>query len=62
MKELLNDFIKNLKTNKRINSFDEATTTQAVILKLLSILEWDIFNDEEDINQLIRSIEATIET
>lgn len=47
MKELLIDFIKNLKTNKRINSFDEATTKQAVILKLLSILEWDIFNDEE---------------
>ena len=47
MKEPLIAFIKNLKTNKRINSFDEATTKQAVILKLLSILEWDIFNDEE---------------
>jgi len=47
MKEKLTTFIENLRIDKRIMSFDEAATKQAVILKLLSILEWDTFNIEE---------------
>lgn len=47
MKEKLTKFIQNLRTDKRINSFDEAATKQAIILRLLSILEWDPFNIEE---------------
>ncbi|MBU4501745.1 MAG: hypothetical protein KKA79_04080 [Nanoarchaeota archaeon] len=47
MKEKLTTFIGDLRTDKRIISFDEAATKQAVILKLLSILGWDTFNIEE---------------
>lgn len=47
MKENLSIFIQNLRTDKRIISFDEASTKQAIILRLLSILEWDTFNIEE---------------
>lgn len=47
MKEKLTKFIQNLRTDERINSFDEAATKQAIILRLLSILEWDTFNIEE---------------
>jgi len=47
MKEELRTFIQNLKADRRILTFDEAATKQAVILKLLSILGWDTFNIEE---------------
>ncbi len=40
-------FIDGLKSNKKISSFDEASTKQAVVLRLLSFLDWDIFNVEE---------------
>ncbi len=45
MKEQLLSFINSLKSDKKIISFDEATTKQRVVLKLLSILGWDIFNE-----------------
>jgi len=47
MKEELISFIENLRIDKRMKSFDEAATKQAVILRLLSILGWDTFNIEE---------------
>jgi len=47
MKEKLIAFIENLRMDKKIMSYDEAATKQAVILRLLSILEWDTFNIEE---------------
>lgn len=47
MKEKLTAFIGNLRLDKRIMSFDEAATKQAVILRLLSLLGWDTFNIEE---------------
>jgi hypothetical protein len=47
MKEQITSFITDLKSNKRLSSFDEASTKQAVVLRLLSFLDWDIFNVEE---------------
>jgi len=40
----LNSFIESLKGDRRIISFDEAATKQAVVLKILSLLSWEIFN------------------
>ena len=47
MKKQIVAFINELKSNKRLSSFDEASTKQAVVLRLLSFLDWDIFNVEE---------------
>lgn len=47
MKEPLISFIESLKVDRRIISFDEASTKQAVVVKLLSLLYWDIFNIDE---------------
>jgi hypothetical protein len=47
MKKQIESFIDDLKSNKKISSFDEASTKQAVVLRLLSYLGWDIFNVEE---------------
>jgi predicted type IV restriction endonuclease len=40
-------FIKNLKQERRLETFDEAATKQAVVLRLLSLLGWDSFNVDE---------------
>ncbi len=40
-------FIDELKANKKLSTFDEASTKQAVVLRLLSFLGWDIFNVEQ---------------
>jgi hypothetical protein len=40
-------FVKDFKSNKKLHSLDEASTKQAVALRLLSLLGWDIFNVEE---------------
>jgi predicted type IV restriction endonuclease len=47
MKKQIETFIKDLKSNKKLNTFDEASTKQAVVLRLLSFLDWDIFNVDE---------------
>lgn len=47
MKEQLLSFIGNIRADKRVNSFDEAATKQGIILRILSILSWDIFNTNE---------------
>lgn len=47
MKKQITSFINDLKSNKRLPSFDEASTKQAVVLRLLSFFDWDIFNVEE---------------
>ncbi len=41
------EFIETLKQNKKLATFDEASTKQAVVMRLLSLLGWDIFNVEE---------------
>ena len=47
MKKQIISFIDELKSNKKLAAFDEASTKQAVVLRLLSFLGWDIFNVEE---------------
>jgi len=47
MKKQIDTFIKDLKSNKKLNTFDKASTKQAVVLRLLSFLDWDIFNVDE---------------
>jgi hypothetical protein len=47
MKEQLKSFVEQLKSDRRISSFDEAATKQAVLLKVLSLLGWDTFNIDE---------------
>jgi hypothetical protein len=47
MKKPVLAFVKELKSNKKIQALDEASTKQAVVLRLLSLLGWDIFNVEE---------------
>lgn len=47
MESILN-FIEKLKINKsKISRYDEFRTKQEIVLKLLSLLEWDIFNTDE---------------
>ena len=47
MKKEIETFIKELKSNKKLERFDEASTKQAVVLRLFSFLGWDIFNVDE---------------
>jgi predicted type IV restriction endonuclease len=47
MKQQIESFIDELRSNKKMPTFDEASTKQAVVLRLLSFLGWDIFDVEE---------------
>jgi D-alanine-D-alanine ligase-like ATP-grasp enzyme len=47
MMENLLEFIKKLQSDKRFTSFDEVATKQGIVLKILSLLEWDPFNIDE---------------
>jgi hypothetical protein len=47
MNKEIKSFIDELKSNKKLATFDEASTKQAVVLRLLSFLGWNIFNVEE---------------
>jgi len=47
MEKKIVTFIEELKSNKKLSNFDEASTKQAIVLRLLSFLGWDIFNVEE---------------
>jgi hypothetical protein len=47
MMQNLLEFIKKLQSDKRFTSFDEAATKQGIVLKILSLLEWDPFNIDE---------------
>lgn len=47
MKKPIVTLIEELKSNKKLSTFDEASTKQAVVLRLLSFLGWDIFNVDE---------------
>lgn len=39
--------VSDIRSNNQIHTFDEATTKQAIILRLLSSLNWDIFDANE---------------
>ena len=41
--ELLN-FIKEIKVAKGLNAYDEATTKQTIIIRILKLLGWDMFD------------------
>jgi hypothetical protein len=43
----LKEFIKKIQSDKRLEDFDEAAIKQAIVLKILSLLEWDPFNLDE---------------
>ena len=47
MQEKLISFIENLKSNKRLNTFDEASTKQGVVLPILVLLGWEAFDTDE---------------
>lgn len=47
MSEKLLQLVNQLKSDKRLVSFDEASTKQAVILRILSLIGWDTFNIDE---------------
>lgn len=47
MEKQITSFFETLKTNKKLSSFDKASTKQAIVIRLLSLLGWDIFNVEE---------------
>jgi hypothetical protein len=47
MQKQIESFIKDLKSNQKLSAFDEASTKQAVVLRMLSFLGWDIFNVDE---------------
>ncbi|MDA2933257.1 type I restriction endonuclease [Acidobacteria bacterium AH-259-D05] len=47
MIEQLKSFIETLRTNPRLNAFDEAATKQAIILPLLHQLGWNTYNIDE---------------
>ena len=47
MEKKIVTFIEELKSNKKLSTFDEASTKQAIVLRLLSFLGWDIFNVEQ---------------
>jgi hypothetical protein len=46
MQKLL-EFISEIQSDERYSTFDEAATKQGVVLKILSLLEWDPFNIDE---------------
>jgi negative regulator of replication initiation len=53
MKDELILFVKQLKSDTRLRSFDEAATKQVVLLKFLSILGWDIHNIDEVVPEFV---------
>ena len=44
MREDLISYLKQLKSDRRIDTFDEAATKQTVLLRILSLLGWDTFD------------------
>ncbi len=47
MEKTMIKFIDGLKTNKKVLAFDEAATKQAIVMRIFSFLEWDIFDVDE---------------
>jgi len=47
MREKLLGLILQLKSDRRLVSFSEAATKQAIILRILSLIGWDTFNTDE---------------
>jgi predicted type IV restriction endonuclease len=50
--EQLISFIESLKTNLRLSSYGEEATKQSLVLPLLNMLGWNVFNVEEVMPEL----------
>jgi predicted type IV restriction endonuclease len=46
MKKLV-EFIKKIQSDERFGTFDEAAIKQGIVLKVLSLLDWDPFDVDE---------------
>lgn len=56
MEKQIIEFFGTLTANKRLSTFDKASTKQAIVIRLLSLLGWDIFNvDEVKPDQAVKS-------
>ena len=47
MENKIIELIESLKSNKRVDTFDKASTKQAIVIRLLSLLGWEIFDVDE---------------
>lgn len=47
MSEQLRKFIEDVKNNPSVSTWSETRTKQAVVLRILQLLNWDIFNPDE---------------
>lgn len=47
MNNFVEKFINQIKSNTRLNYYDETQTKQAIILPLLQYLGWNVFDVEE---------------
>jgi len=53
------ELIESLKSNKRVDTFDKASTKQAIVIRLLSLLGWDIFDvDEVKPDHALKSVQV----
>ena len=41
------EFLRDIQSDERFKSLDEAAIKQAIVLKILSLLDWDPFNIDE---------------
>jgi predicted type IV restriction endonuclease len=47
MEEKIKELIESIKSNQKLTSYDEAATKQTIVLRILSICGWDIFDGNE---------------
>lgn len=47
MQEQLKNFVNEIKSAKGLNAYDEATTKQIIIIRILNLLGWNIFDVKE---------------
>lgn len=59
MENQIIELIESLKSNKRVDTFDKASTKQAIVIRLLSLLGWDIFDvDEVKPDHALKSVQV----
>jgi hypothetical protein len=59
MENKIIELIESLKSNKRVDTFDKASTKQAIVIRMLSLLGWDIFDvDEVKPDQAFKTVQV----
>ncbi|MEJ2475272.1 MAG: hypothetical protein P8Y74_15480 [Desulfobacterales bacterium] len=59
MENQIIELIESLKSNKRVDTFDKASTKQAIVIRLLSLLGWDIFDvDQVKPDHALKSVQV----